>query len=114
MSEERQAIEQLEARLARLEAIVRHLARHLPAGAPVPPSPPAAAQARPPMAPPEAPRPDLRAAARTPPPTEVGSKVKSDLETWIGQRGLLAVGVVALIGAGGFFLTYAFERGWIP
>lgn len=114
MSEERQAIEQLEARLARLEAIVRHLARHLPADAPAPPSPLAAAQARPPAAPPEAPRPDLRAAARTPPATEVGSTVTSDLETWIGQRGLLAVGVVALIGAGGFFLTYAFERGWIP
>lgn len=32
----------------------------------------------------------------------------------MGQRGLLAVGVVALLATGGFFLNYAFEHGWIP
>jgi len=115
MSEERQAIEQLEARLARLEAIVRHLARHLPDSAPEPPTPRAPAQSASPPVPPRTPRPDLRAAARTLGSTGVTSnRITSDLETWIGQRGLLAVGVVALIAAGGFFLTYAFERGWIP
>jgi len=113
MSEERQAIERLEARLARLEAIVRHLARHLPDATPEPPSEPAPAE--PLAAPPRPPRPDLREAVRAPTVREGGRKrATSDLETWIGQRGLLAVGVVALIAAGGFFLTYAFERGWIP
>jgi uncharacterized membrane protein len=37
----------------------------------------------------------------------------NDLEQWVGQRGLLVVGVVALVAAGGFFLKYAFDRGWI-
>ncbi|HET7598688.1 MAG TPA: DUF2339 domain-containing protein, partial [Gemmatimonadales bacterium] len=34
-------------------------------------------------------------------------------EQWIGQRGLLAVGVLALILAAGYLLKLAFERGWI-
>jgi len=37
-----------------------------------------------------------------------------DLEQWFGQRGLLIVGVVALLAAMGFFLKYAFDRGWVP
>jgi len=36
-----------------------------------------------------------------------------DLEEWFGQRGLLVVGVVALLAAGAFFLKYAFDRNWI-
>jgi len=36
-----------------------------------------------------------------------------DLEQWFGQRGLLIVGVLALLTAAGFFLKYAFDRGWI-
>ena len=32
----------------------------------------------------------------------------------MGQRGLLVIGVFALLATGGFFLNYAFERGWIP
>jgi hypothetical protein len=35
-------------------------------------------------------------------------------EQWIGQRGLLAVGVVALLMATGYLLKLSFERGWIP
>jgi len=35
-------------------------------------------------------------------------------ERWIGQRGLLAVGVVALLMATGYLLKLSFERGWIP
>jgi len=38
----------------------------------------------------------------------------SDLEQWFGQRGLLAVGVAALLIAAGLFLKYAIDRGWIP
>lgn len=36
-----------------------------------------------------------------------------NLEEWIGQRGLLAVGVVALILAAGYLLKLAFDRNWI-
>src|SRR5437867_9784157 len=36
-----------------------------------------------------------------------------DLEQWFGQRGLLAVGVAALLIAATLFLKYAFDRGWI-
>src|SRR5947209_1124945 len=36
-----------------------------------------------------------------------------DLEQWFGQRGLLIVGVLALLMAAGFFLKYAIDRGWI-
>src|SRR6266566_3472469 len=36
-----------------------------------------------------------------------------DLEQWFGQRGLLIVGVLALLTATGFFLKYAIDRGWI-
>jgi len=34
-------------------------------------------------------------------------------EEWIGQRGLLAIGVVALILAAGYLLKLSFDRGWI-
>lgn len=34
-------------------------------------------------------------------------------EQWIGQRGLLAVGVLALLLAAGYLLKLSFERGWI-
>ena len=36
-----------------------------------------------------------------------------DLEQWFGQRGLLVVGVLALLAATGFFLKYAIDQGWI-
>src|SRR5690242_3253986 len=36
-----------------------------------------------------------------------------DLEQWFGQRGLLVVGVLALLTAAGLFLKYAIDRGWI-
>src|SRR5262249_37691701 len=34
-------------------------------------------------------------------------------EEWIGQRGLLAIGVLALILAAGYLLKLSFDRGWI-
>src|SRR5256886_722107 len=75
-----------------------------PGGAP-PPPPPNPLAAPPPAAP--IPR---RHEPRTysPPPAAA-----PDLEQWFGQRGLLIVGVLALLTAAGFFLKYAIDRGWI-
>jgi uncharacterized membrane protein len=87
-------LERLERRMAVLEALVRD-SLQLGAAAPPPPLQPA----RP--APPASPRPA--------PTTASGID-----EQWIGQRGLLAVGVVALLMATGYLLKLSFERGWIP
>src|SRR5437773_1484904 len=112
MTEEREAIERLERRLDQLEAIVRKLL-----------SPGELARQEEPRSrvePLESPwRREPRAAARaevapdTPVEQDAGPRDGHDLEQWVGERGLLAVGVVALVAAGGFFLKYAFERGWI-
>ena len=103
--EQKETIEALERRVATLENIVRRLTivansadqSQLPA--------PPAREARAPAAPPgvRASLPTIAPAARTGP----------DLEQWFGQRGLLAVGVLALLTAAAFFLKYAFDRGWI-
>lgn len=37
----------------------------------------------------------------------------ADLEFWIGGRGLLLLGALALVLAVGFFLKYSIEQGWI-
>ncbi|OLC05949.1 MAG: hypothetical protein AUH41_13845 [Gemmatimonadetes bacterium 13_1_40CM_66_11] len=91
--EQKEAIERLERRVATLENMVRRLtfaAPGVPAVRTVTPPPPA-----PPV-------------PTTPPPE------KTDLEQWFGQRGLLAIGVAALLIAAALFLKYAFDRGWIP
>src|SRR5256885_14366443 len=44
---------------------------------------------------------------------ETAAAHDTDLEQWFGQRGLLAVGVAALLIAAAFFLKYAIDRGWI-
>lgn len=97
--EQRDAIERLERRVATLEDLVRRLtdartaferSRPLPRR-PLAPAPPPAA--------PTSAEPVARA---------------TDLEQWFGQRGLLAVGVAALLIAAALFLKYAFDRGWIP
>src|SRR5438105_9840408 len=108
MTEEQQAIERLERRLEHLEAIVRKLLSRgelpqsdlgLPLVSPPRREPRTAARAEfTPGAPVE--------------PDADGSGTR-DLEQWVGQRGLLVVGVVALVAAGGFFLKYAFDLGWI-
>ena len=54
------------------------------------------------------------AAEREPSSETVEDHPKLDLEEWIGRRGLLIVGVVALLATGAFFLDYAFEHHWIP
>ncbi len=42
-----------------------------------------------------------------------GGATSFKLEQWVGQRGLLAVGVTLLILGAGYFLKLAFDRGWI-
>jgi uncharacterized membrane protein len=93
-------LERLERRVAVLEALVRSLE----AGSVAAPSPAAPRQPPPPLEParPAPPRP------RQAPATTVGID-----EQWIGQRGLLAVGVVALLMATGYLLKLSFEQGWI-
>ena len=104
MSDDRDAIERLERRVAMLEDAVRRLialqAGTNPLQLPVRPRP-----RREPVY--EADETTLAQPPAPPRPTR-------DLEEWFGQRGLLVVGVVALLAAGGFFLKYAFDRGWIP
>lgn len=97
-------LERLERRVAVLEALVRSSlqpdAAPEAAAAPAPPPPP------PPPPPPRAtPPPPPRSPA--PPPSSPRPTVTSTVgidERWIGQRGLLAVGVVALLMATGYIL----------
>ena len=98
-----EAIERLERRVALLEEAVRRLialqtVTH-PLQLPVRPRP------RP------EPVHEVDATTLANPPAPV--RPTQDLEEWFGQRGLLIVGVVALLAAGAFFLKYAFDRNWI-
>jgi uncharacterized membrane protein len=107
-------LDRLEQRMAVLESLVRELAGggadgtqlRTPAAVPIPPAPrPSAAEpslgGQPPV-PPVPPLAPTRRSARQP-----------AYEQWIGQRGLLAVGVFALILAAGYLLKLSFDRGWI-
>ena len=99
-------IGRLEVRLAALEAVVAGLAgkeRAKPATSAEPQSPSLVAS------------PPTRVAASrlaaSPLPRIPASPLSP--EQWIGQRALLAIGVVALILAAGYLLRLSFDRGWI-
>src|SRR5207244_3543336 len=102
--EQHDALQRLERRVDVLEQMVRRL---LAAGAPAERITPAPEPL--PVAPPAPPTPrGHEPRTYSPPPAAA-----PDLEQWFGQRGLLIVGVLALLTAAGFFLKYAIDRGWI-
>jgi uncharacterized membrane protein len=86
LTEDKERIQRLEQRVAALEALIR----------PPPPAQPKAAHASPPLQSPSPKRATILSS-----------------EQWIGQRVLLAIGVVALILAAGYLLRLSFDRGWI-
>ena len=94
-------LDRLEQRLAVLETLVRDLARQ-----------PAAPQ-QPSRRAPAPPSPGAAEAPSRPAPPAPRRRAFIDPEEWVGQRGLLAVGVVAMILAAGYLLKLSFERGWI-
>ena len=102
--EQHDALQRLERRVEVLEQMVRRLLATGATPERITAAPERPAVASPPVPlsrPPERPR-------YSPPSTPA-----PDLEQWFGQRGLLFVGVIALLAATGFFLKYAFDRGWI-
>jgi len=102
--EQKDLIEQLERRVATLENMVRRLtvasniAEQVRSTRVARPTP--------------TPRPQATPLVHAVIPDQSPS-TQNDLEQWFGQRGLLAVGVAALLIAAALFLKYAFDRGWI-
>lgn len=114
MSDERFA--QLEQRLAVLETLVRQLAAQrdlvLPPEAITQPrtvGPRMPAPPRPPLSGPSLEPADVP--LRTAPPP--GRPAPLFTEEWLGQKGLLAVGVIFLVLAAGYLLKLSFDRDWI-
>jgi uncharacterized membrane protein len=109
--------EQLERRLATLESLVRQLlVGSVASSTPLPPSHSTLSsepetESAPPV--PAVPRLVVRPKTDFVPVPSAPSQ-SLDWEQWFGQRGLLAVGVLALLTAAAFFLKYAFDRGWVP
>jgi len=106
-------MERLEQRVVALEALVRELAGQRGSGAV---GQPGSGAAEPQSPQPEHPRTTPGTTAPRPrgpaePPRRPAPLLSS--EQWIGQRVLLAVGVVALILAAGYLLRLSFDRGWI-
>ncbi len=108
----------LEHRLEALEMMVRELAGQQAGQASVPAAQSTAEASRPSEPPAGATAPRPRGPSSLPPrrpaaplPTRPASPLSS--EQWIGQRVLLAFGVVALILAAGYLLRLSFDRGWI-
>ena len=135
-------LERLEQRIAVLEGLVRQLVtskgRELPleqperppARPPVSPSPPEFVGPSPAVTEPlrpSRPPPSIegwvgahaRGPAATPSPEVTASAPRPDIrrprdaEQWMGQRGLLGVGVLFVILAAGYLLKYSFDQGWV-
>ena len=109
-------MERLEHRLTVLEGLVRELAGQRDSGAAgqqLPPEHPRTPSLPAPTHPTPTGRtaPPPRGPAAPPLPRRSAALLSS--EQWIGQRVLLAVGVVALILAAGYLLRLSFDRGWI-
>lgn len=103
-------LEQLERRVAALERLVRELqARSRLQASPHPTGGPSRGDLPPAVSAPA--RTQIQVERAAPP---LPRQPSFDLEQWFGGRGLLLVGIVALLAAAAFFLNYAFERGWIP
>jgi uncharacterized membrane protein len=100
-------IDRLEQRVASLEVLVRELlaAARAPERRSEPPAQPAGPGVVP-LAARAAPAPERQPRTRA-------SRASLFTEEWIGQRGLLAVGVTALILAAAYLLKLSFERGWV-
>jgi len=97
----RDAQQRLERRVEVLEQMMRRLVA------------PGAISERVVAVPPRTPAPSPTLAGHPPPVPPLPRPAAPDLEQWFGQRGLLVVGVLALLAATGFFLKYAIDRGWI-
>jgi len=110
--EQGDALQRLERRVEVLEQMVRRLLTAGTAPERIPPASErlAIASAAAPLPGPPQPAPSR---APEPPRYSPPPAAAPDLEQWFGQRGLLIVGVLALLMAAGFFLKYAIDRGWI-
>jgi len=110
--EQGDALQRLERRVEVLEQMVRRLLTAGTAPERIPPASERLAIASPAAPLPGPPQP---APSRAPEPPRYSPPPAAapDLEQWFGQRGLLIVGVLALLMAAGFFLKYAIDRGWI-
>jgi len=110
--EQHDALQRLERRVEVLEQMVRRLLTAGTAPERITPASERLAIASP-AAP--LPRPAQPAPSRAPDPPRYAPPPAAapDFEQWFGQRGLLIVGVLALLTAAGFFLKYAIDRGWI-
>ncbi len=108
-------LDRLEQRVAVIESLVRSLVGQKPGVAPAEQEPLGAAAAAPPPAPPPPP-PALGPSGPLPrrPAVPRRESLPTISEQWIGQRALLAIGVVALLMALGYLLKLSFDRGWIP
>jgi uncharacterized membrane protein len=102
-------LEQLERRLSQLEEQVRGLTVGKQGSGEAGTSQPTASSPRQAPASVRPPLPTSQPTSRL--PRFAASPLSS--EQWIGQRVLLAVGVVALILAAGYLLRLSFDRGWI-
>jgi hypothetical protein len=117
---EQDRLDRLERRVASLEHLMR---RMMAGGGPEGPAPveePPAAAPTPAAAAPspltDRPRPTpepLVASAPARPEEPYVVRARFDGEQWVGQRGLLAVGVVAVVLAAGYLLKLSFDRGWV-